>query len=108
MYGYNNYQQPFGSYVPQYQNYNSFNNDIQFVNGRSSAEAYIMPPNSKVILMDKEAPVFYLKETDASGMSNVKAYSFTELKEDAANDYVTRKEFDEWRLKYESDIPTEF
>lgn len=40
-------------------------NDIQFVNGRESAEMYQMAPNSKAILMDSGMARFYIKETDA-------------------------------------------
>lgn len=47
---------------------------VQFVNGRMSAEAYAMAPNSQEILMDMNRPVFYWKTTDASGMSSVQEY----------------------------------
>lgn len=36
---------------------------VQFVNGRMSAEAYAMAPNSQEILMDMNRPVFYWKTT---------------------------------------------
>jgi len=49
---------------------------VQFVNGRMSAEAYAMAPNSQEILMDMNRPVFYWKTTDASGMSSVQEYEF--------------------------------
>lgn len=76
--------------------------ELQFVNGRESADMYQMPPNSKVILMDSGMARFYLKETDASGMARVTAYDFTPASDAPTEQYVTRAEFDEWRAKYES------
>lgn len=61
---------------------------VQFVNGRMSAEAYAMAPNSQEILMDMNRPVFYWKTTDASGMSSVQEYEF-KLVEPAQQSYVT-------------------
>lgn len=31
------------------------------------ARTYFLPPNSQVLLMDKNSPKFYIKSTDASG-----------------------------------------
>lgn len=88
-------------YPYSYQNYNRYQPqvDIQFVNGKSSAEVYVMPPNSRVILMDSEKARFYLKETDASGLSKITSYDFTEVVEQdtATTDYITRQEFEEWK-----------
>ena len=71
--------------------------DIQFVNGKSSAESFMMPPNSRMILMDSELPRFYLKEVDATGMYRVSVYEFQEIKEiePVSGDYITRQEFEE-------------
>lgn len=116
---YQNYQQ-FNPYAPQMALANSQligrmqsmypaerQDNIQFVNGRQSAEAYFMPPNSKVILMDQDLPRFYLKETDASGMAKITTYDFHEVEDNSAvvqpnADYLTRKEFEEWKAMYES------
>lgn len=101
---YNNYPQYNPYMMNQYRQMNSFDS-LQFVNGRESAENYIMPPNSKVILMDQNIPRFYLKETDATGMAKITAYDFTEaVDKPAQNDYITREEFNEWRSKYESSV----
>lgn len=74
---------------------------IQYVNGLESANAYRMQPNSEVILMDSNNPVFYFKKTDASGFSTVKAYEFHEV-EDKKTDYVTKQEFEEFVSKIEN------
>lgn len=81
-----------------YYNYSRQIPDIQFVNGRTSAESFMMPPNSRAILMDADLPRFYLKEVDASGSYRISTYEFKEVKE-ALNspDYITRQEFEEWK-----------
>lgn len=75
--------------------------ELQFVNGRESADMYAMPPNSKAILMDSTMARFYLKETDASGMARVTAYDFTPATDAPATEYVTRAEFEEWKAQHE-------
>lgn len=94
------------SQMPQTWLNQQFNNpqpqsELQFVNGRESADMYQMPPNSKAILMDSTMARFYLKETDASGMARVTAYDFSPATDAPSEQYVTRAEFDEWRAKYE-------
>lgn len=98
------------SSMPQAWPNQQFNNqqpqsELQFVNGRESADMYQMPPNSKAILMDSTMARFYLKETDASGMARVTAYDFTPATDAPSPDYVTRAEFEEWKAKYEPTAP---
>lgn len=102
--GFQQFQQSF----PQYNNpYLQRPNEIQFVNGIESAQAYTMPPNSKQILMDSNQSRFYLKQTDASGMASIKAYDFCEAQTNQSQDYVTRQEFEELKgmLTHESTAP---
>ena len=40
------------------------------------ARNYYLPPNSKVLLMSKDKPVFYVKTTDTIGQPNIDTYSF--------------------------------
>lgn len=69
---------------------------IQYVNGIDSANAFILQPNQSVILMDNNKPVFYYKQSDAAGVSTVKAYEFHEFQEKKQElDFVTRDEFNE-------------
>ena len=80
---------------------------IQYVNGRQSAEGYPLTANSSVILMDSSMPRFYVKQTDASGMSTLKAYDFTEVEEEKPAEYVTKSEFEKFKeglkgVKHES------
>lgn len=77
--------------------------DILVVNGRESADAFAMPPNSRAILMDSTLARFYLKETDAAGMARVTAYDFAPASDAPAEEYVTRREFEEWKAAHEPD-----
>ena len=70
---------------------------IQYVNGKQSAEAYQMPINSSVILMDSNLPRFYLKQTDASGTVTIKAYDFKEAEDEKPIEYVTKQEFEKFK-----------
>ena len=79
---------------------NQGSNQIQYVNGIESANAYQMSPNSSVLLMDNNLPRFYVKTTDAAGMASVKTFEFHEYVEQKPEEinpelYVTRKEFEE-------------
>ena len=80
---------------------------IQYVNGKQSAESYQMSPNSSVILMDSEKARFYVKKTDASGISTIKAYDFMEAEDEKPQEYVTKQEFEKFKasmkgVKHES------
>lgn len=70
---------------------------IQYVNGKQSAESYQLAPNSSVILMDSEKARFYLKKTDASGATTIKAYDFKEAADDKPTEYVTKDEFEKFK-----------
>ena len=91
---YNNYQNP-QSYNQWVQNYGRYpmsqgngaqpsnqpqcvNNVIQ-VMGPESALSYQVGPNSMVIMMDSNRPVFYIKRSDDSGYSETKAFEFHEI-----------------------------
>lgn len=76
---------------------------VQFVNGRMSAEAYAMAPNSQEILMDMNRPVFYWKTTDASGMSSVQEYEF-KLVEPAQQSYVTMDQLNKFKEEINESI----
>lgn len=81
---------PFLPQQPQSQN-------IQYVNGKQSAESYQMPANSSVILMDSNIARFYMKQTDASGIATIKSYDFVETEEEKPQEYVTKQEFEKFK-----------
>ena len=44
------------------------------MNGRPGAEAYQMPANSSVLLLDETAPIVWLAQTDGAGYKTVMPY----------------------------------
>ena len=94
-YGYPNtsYQQPYNyqqmSTMPQNQNSyaqapaESPIQDIRFVN-RAQAEAYIVYPNSKVMLIDNESGMAYIKTADAMGQCRTDYYRFQPVNADGS------------------------
>jgi len=83
---------PYQSFIPQPAQQN-----IQYVNGKQSAETYQMQPNSSVILMDSNLPRFYMKQTDASGVATIKSYDFKETEVEKPKEYVTKEEFEKFK-----------
>ena len=49
-------------------------NQIIKVNGRGGAEAYQMPPNAQVLLLDETQPILWLKQTDGAGYPSLTSY----------------------------------
>lgn len=76
------YQVPdLSQYRPQVPQTNPFQNgtgqdDRIWVQGESSAQAYLVAPNSFVRLWDSTKPVFYEKRADASGKPSIVAYEY--------------------------------
>ena len=93
--GLDNMQSQYG--MPQ-----TINNILQ-VMGPESAQSYQVGPNSHVILMDSNRPVFYTKKSDDSGYSVTEAFKFQKIplfqepieaqNVDVDNTYVTKEEF---------------
>ena len=74
---------------------------VQYVNGKQSADKYVMQPNSSVILMDSNQDRFYLKKADASGSCTVEAYDFYKAEDEEKSEFVTRKEFEDLKKTVE-------
>ena len=70
---FNPYQGVNPSYLPS-NGVHTNNNQIIKVNGRGGAEAYNMPPNSQVLLLDETNPILWLKQTDGAGYPTLNAY----------------------------------
>jgi hypothetical protein len=78
------YQYP---YTPQPQSYGNPYQDrlnamqprleIVTVNGEPGARAYPMPPNSRTLLLDENAPIIWLAQTDGAGYKTVTPYTIT-------------------------------
>jgi hypothetical protein len=101
-----NYNQPnYSNPVPQQNIQTQQSNSITWVQGEASAKAFPVGAGQSVLLMDSEESVFYIKSTDQSGMPQpLRIYDYKErnsqpreLPVDNADEYVSRKEFDEFR-----------
>ena len=91
-------------------------NNILQVMGLESAQAYQIGPDSQVLLMDSNRPVFYLKKSDSSGYAEVRAFEFHEIpltqpippaqqpqpvEPTQTQDFVTKKDFEEFKKMIE-------
>lgn len=80
---------------------------ITWVQGEEGAKAYLVAAGNSVLLMDSEAPVFYIKSTDASGMPMpLRVFDFVERgvpakAETASPDYARREDVDKLSAMYE-------
>lgn len=115
---YNYYQQPYG-YTPitpisaynlpsqQQPNYlNNTNNGINWVQGEAAARAFQVNPGGKVLLLDSEKDVFYIKSIDASGRPfSFRTFEYKEIFPETSKnvsqasqentEFITKKEFEE-------------
>lgn len=83
-------------------------NGITWVLGENAAKSFPVGAGQTVILMDREDPVMYMKSVDQSGMPlPLRVVDITErtsdkqgnsiVKSTMTEDFVSRKEFDEFR-----------
>lgn len=94
-----------GTYIPNY-NYNQQRpvqpmtpqpqttedvpfNDIKFVT-EDEAKGYILFPNTRVMLLDRDKSVFYIKTADSLGKSTLEGYKYTKL-EDKSTESVSHE-----------------
>lgn len=91
------------------------NSGLIWVQGEAGAKSYLVAPNTTILLMDAEGDRFFIKSTDNSGMPlplrifNYKEQTAQETVKTPINnvektydDFITRKEFDEFRAKIEA------
>lgn len=55
-------------------------NDVRFAT-LDEAKAYIVMPNNKVMFMDRDNSVFYIKSADGLGKSTLEAYKYARMDE---------------------------
>lgn len=58
------------------------------------ARSYFIPPNSKVLLMSKDKPEFYIKSTDSLGQYTFDTYTFQKKQQPQV---VTQADFDAFK-----------
>ena len=75
---------------------------FNWVQGEAGAKAYLVAPNSTVVLWDSEAEVIYVKTANPNGMPSMRVFDYTERLSQQPTpsghgkntDYVTRQEFE--------------
>ena len=78
------YNQNYNPYFNGMNNYNynyAQKQEVTKVNGRNGAEAYQLPPNSSVLLLDTSAPVVWLKTTDGASYPTITGYNISPIVE---------------------------
>lgn len=93
---------PVSSYPNQFQQ-PAQSTDMNWVQGNAGAKAFLVAPGHTAQLMDTEAPVFYIKTVDLSGMPlPLRTFDYTErIEKDDQVNYVTRSEFDELKKQFD-------
>lgn len=81
---YNPYPQPMQDQLAQLRNPYTMptqqpSSGLLWVQGESAAKSYLVTPNNTVLLMDSEAPRFYLKSVDMAGMPTMKTFEYKEI-----------------------------
>ena len=110
-YGYQPMQQPVQQ--PMYQQATSIQDmpvqAIRFMN-ETEAKAYIVMPNQKELLVDREKGVAYLKYADGMGQSSCRRFKFEEITNDTSlqssnneNLYLTKSESEQFVKKADFD-----
>lgn len=83
-------------------------NVFAYVNGLEGAKAFFVPPNGRVLLMDSDNPIFYVKTANAMGQTTIRPYRFEEIQEQPAPkvDYVKQSDLTAFdvRIKRLEDI----
>lgn len=118
----NNYAAPRNNYpimnqqnsmVPSFTNQSQSVNNILQVMGPESAQSFQTGPDSNVILMDLNRPIFYWKKSDSTGYSKTRAFEFHEIPlfdqaqipvQEAKvtdQDYVTKSDFEDFKKMIE-------
>lgn len=83
---------------------NQQNNGLTWVQGEAAVKSRYVAPGTSNLFMDSEAPVFYIKTVDVSGMPQpLRIFDYKErtgeeqqkkVQTNESTDYVTRAEFD--------------
>lgn len=79
----NPYNNPYGDFLSRTQPVHNQPQpqSVIRVNGKGGADAYILPPNSSILMLDNTQPLVWLKTTDGAGFPTVTAYNCTPVTE---------------------------
>lgn len=71
------YQQLYPQYQPSPMAAQAQQSQQIWVSGEAGAKAYLVAPNSSVLLWDTDSTTIYIKSADASGMPSMKTLDYT-------------------------------
>lgn len=57
-------------------------NTYFFVNGIEGAKSFVVQPNQSVLLMDSDAPICYMKQSNGLGQGSLRYFKLVEVKEE--------------------------
>ena len=101
-------QTPYNTPNTPVQPQNTQPNVFAYVNGLEGAKAFFVPPNGRVLLMDSDNPVFYVKTANAMGQTSIRTFKFEEVQDQPAPkvDYVKQSDLTAFdvRIKRLEDI----
>ena len=75
---------------PQHTQYDKPIQDVRFIESGKEAEDYILLPNMRVMLIDRNNSTFYIKSADSLGITTNEAYKFSKLN-NKSSDNVSRE-----------------
>lgn len=73
-------------------------NDVKFVT-EDEAKAYIVMPNMKVMLMDRDKSVFYIKSADSMGKSTLEGFRYSKLEDNSQETQNAQNDSKNWLTK---------
>ena len=71
------YTDPYTARLNSMQGYSMPRMDITTVNGENGARAFNLPPNSRTLLLDENAPIVWFVQTDGAGYKTLTPYTIT-------------------------------
>ena len=81
--------------------------NIEYVNGIEGVKALVLPPNYSKLVLDSDAPKFYIKTTDSWGKPTIQVFDYVnpemkknETVETKKQDYVTLDAFDKMKEQF--------
>lgn len=91
LYGTNNLvQQNIASFTGNYKP-GSYSNTYSIIHGIEDAKSYPVVPNSTCILFDDEQSVFYKKTVDSMGVTDLRAFEYTEKPMETSSPAISEK-----------------
>lgn len=89
MYGYSPYNQYTNPYQARLDSMQQPTQPMQItqVSGKNGADAYQMPPNSSILLLDNSQPIVWLKTTDGAGFPTCTPYKISPYQAQPQPDY---------------------